>query len=122
MELDRPVSALAAGPRGCYFGVGDSVYRLVMSQDGASADMLFLLALPPGAAIESIAADADDGVLYAATASETFAYHQGKVVPFYPLGGRIRCDGGALYISTGVGSSVMRIDGANQRAAELVDR
>lgn len=119
-EFDHPIRAVEAAPGGCYIAIDETVYRLLLSKQGGTAEMLFVLAAPPGSTVVSIAADLENKILYAASETETFAYAGGKAVPFYPLGGRIRSRGGTLYLSSPVAGLLAKFDGAHHRAHDLV--
>ena len=120
-ELTQPVTDVAAGRHGCYFAFADSVYRLALNAEQSEAEMVFVMALPPGSTITGVAADFDNQVIYASTKEATYAYAGGKVVPFYALGGRLRCDGGDLYIASKASGSLVKIGRAYKRAWGLAD-
>lgn len=115
LELDRPIAALAIAPEGCYLAAGDSVYRLRLDAAG-SASLVFVLAIPD-ASVVSIAADPSSRTLYASTAADVFFYREGRVRPFFPVGGRIHFEGGSLFVSAPEG--LIELRRASRRASAL---
>lgn len=115
--LEDGVSALAIAPGGCYFAVGDAVYRLLLDGEG-SGEILFLFAVLD-AQIGSIASDPDRGLILAATPTETWIYHQGRTRIFEPLGGRLAYADGTLFISSADRGLLLRVSRVGARLAEL---
>jgi hypothetical protein len=118
-EFDRPITDVSAGAEGCYCVFVDSVYRVALNAAHTEAELVFVAALSPGDVVTGVAADLTNAVIYVATETQTFAYAGGKLVPFHPVGGRIRCDEGDLYLSSATAGSLVKIGRAYARAWSL---
>jgi len=119
---DGAVAAICAVRGGCLVAARDTIGKIYDPgvTDHPDGDTLWnALCAVSGSVLTSVAADADSQTVYFSDSSMTYAWTNGKVVPFYPMGGRLAYRGNRVAIFSPDPLQLVQVVRPGKRAATI---
>lgn len=118
MKTEQTISAICGVRGGCLMAVGDSIYKFFDDPSGGEYHLVFLCAVSE-ATIVSVAAYPKLQAVFFSDHDVTYVWAEGRVYPFFPLGGGISLQGDTLTIASEKTQQVIQVPRVDQRLLQL---